>query len=112
MLPSWFTDTVTVIRPVMVEKRGSMVPDWANPQTFTVDGCEFQARTTAREFPGRALQVADGAVLFAPFDADIKAGDRLEIYGQTYEIAGAPIPVKGATRNLAHLEIPLSAWSG
>ncbi len=112
MLPSWCNDSVTVERPHEYERRGTTELDWTYPDTHDEYGCSFQMQSTSRERPGRELQVADGAVLFAPFDADIKAGDRLIINGTRYEINGEPIPVRGATGNLSHLEIPLQSWKG
>lgn len=112
MLPRWCTDTVTVLRPSYVDKRGSMVPDWTNVTPAQVSGCSIQERTTARDMDGRTLQVTNGAVLYAPQNADIQAGDRIVFDGHTYEITGNPLSNRGATGNLSHKKIPLSEWSG
>jgi hypothetical protein len=112
MLPSWCRQTVTVIRPTLATVRGTQVQTWTDAITRTVSGCEVQRNSTARDFDGRTLSIDNGAIMFAPIDADIQAGDRIEFDGATYEINGEPMKVRGATGNLAHLEIPLREWSG
>ena len=48
MLPSFATQTITIIRPTFVDERGSLVPDWDNPEkTIKVDGCSVQPATTS-----------------------------------------------------------------
>lgn len=113
MLPTSIChDSVTVKRARLVDRRGSMVPDWTNPEESTLSGCSFQRRTTAQDRNGRVLQVTNGAVLYAPPNADIRAGDRIEFGSATYEVDGAPMPQRGATGALSHLEITLANWSG
>lgn len=112
MLPSWCRDAITIERAVLIEKRGTKVRDWSNPDVIEIDGCSVQERTTARDMDGRTLQITNGAVLYAPIDADIKAGDRVVFNGHRYEIAGNPLNYPGATLRLSHKKIPLTEWSG
>ena len=112
MLPSFCRDVITVKRARLVDKRGTIVQDWTNPQTFELTNCSFQNQTTGTDRDGRTLQITNGAVLYTNYDADVEAGDRVEFRGETYLIEGAPIPVYGATGRISHYEIPLSAWSG
>lgn len=112
MLPRWCEDTVIVERPALVEKRGSMVYDWANSTKTAIDGCSIQESTTARNMDGRVLQITNGAVLYAPSNADIQSGDRIKHDGHTYVITGQPLSNRGATGKLSHKKIPLEEWSG
>lgn len=112
MLPSWCGDSVTIERAPFVDKRGTKVRDWANAAVVLVDGCSIQERTTSRDMDGRTLQITNGAVLYAPIDADIQAGDRVMFKGHRYEIAGNPLEYSGATGRLSHKKIPLTEWSG
>lgn len=108
MLPSFCQQTITVRRPALRESRGSLVKDWINATTHTVSGCSIQLQSTSSDMDGRTIQVTNSAILYAPYGADIQAGDRIG----NYEITGEPMPVYGATGNLSHLEIPLSNWRG
>lgn len=92
----------------MKESRGTLVKDWANATTHTVGGCSLQLQSTTSDLNARTLQVTNNAILYAPYGADIKAGDRID----GYEITGEPMPVCGATGNISHMEIPLSEWRG
>lgn len=112
MLPSWCRDEITIERAPLVDKRGTLVRDWANKQEIEVSGCSVQERTTSREMDGRTLQITNGAVLYAPANANIQAGDRVVFNGHRYEIAGNPLDYPGATGRLSHKKIPLTEWSG
>lgn len=96
----------------MVDMRGTEVRDWSNKQEIEIVGCSVQERTTSREMSGRTLQITNGAVLYAPIDADIKAGDRVVFNGHRYEIDGNPLGYQGATGRLSHKKIPLKEWGG
>lgn len=112
MLPSFCRDTVTIKRPQRVEKRGTIVFDWTDPDVITLNRCSFQNTSTMRDTDGRTLQVTNGAMLYTEYNADVSAGDRVEYRGGIYEITGAPIPVYGATGRISHYEIPLSESTG
>lgn len=111
-LPSFCRDTVTVKRAREVDKRGTIVLDWSNPEEITLTRCSFQNQTTSRDTDGRTLQVTNGAMLYTSYDADVQAGDRVDWHGGSFEITGAPIPVYGATGRISHYEIPLSESAG
>lgn len=112
MLPSFCRDAITVKRAQLVDRRGTQVLDWENPQEFTVSGCSVQPNTTTRDFDGRAIQVTEDWTLYAPPGSDIKAGDRIEWQGLTFEIDGAPMPWTSPTGRISHIWARLSEWRG
>ena len=112
MLPSFCRDTVTVKRAQLVDKRGTQVLDWSEPQTFTVDGCSVQPNSTTRDFDGRTIQVTEDWTLYAPNGSDIQAGDRIEWESLTFEINGAPMPWKSPTGRVSHVWARLAEWRG
>lgn len=112
MLPSFCKDTVTVKRATLVDKRGTKVLDWSEPTSITVGGCSVQPNTTSRDFDGRTVQVTEDWTLYAPYGSDIKAGDRIEWEGVTFEINGAPMPWKSPTGRVSHVWARLVEWRG
>lgn len=111
MLPSFCRDKVTRLRPGTQTLRGSEVPDWSNQTTKDIEGCSMQPSTTSLSQDGRVLGLLDEYTLFAPSDADIRAGDRIKFNGQVYEIDG-DVRVQPAALRLDHIEIRLRRYSG
>ena len=112
MLPSFCRDTVTRIRPGSKELRGSTVSDWDTATLAEIKGCSMQPASTTLSEDGRVLGITDTYTLFAPPDADIKAGDRIEFRSRTYEIDGDVRIQPSATGRLDHLNITLKRYQG
>ena len=111
MLPSFCKDTVTRVRPATKTVRGSDIPDWDNASRKGIMGCSMQPATTSLSEDGRVLGITDLYTLFAPPNADIKAGDRIEYNNKVYEIDGDVRVFPGALR-LAHIEVTLRRNNG
>lgn len=112
MVCRWWTETVTVRRAGVKESRGASVPDWERSSVHEVRGCDVQPSTSTRDFEGRTTQVTDGFILYAPYGADIREGDRIEWRGTVYEIDGAPYPWRSPTGRLSFLQAKLVDWRG
>ena len=111
MLPSFCNDTVVRIRPGTTTQRGSTIFDWNNATEKEITGCSMQPASTSLSEDGRVLGIRDEYSLFAPADADIKAGDRIRYGGNVYTIDGEPKKWVGAV-NLSHIQLTLRRWSG
>ena len=109
---SWWKDSITRIRPGEKTVRGSVVPDWSNASELTITGCHGQPASTGLSEDGRVLGIMQGITLYAPANADIKAGDRITYNGNTYEINGEVNVWPSATGALDHLVINLRRYSG
>lgn len=112
MLPSFCRDSITVKRGRLAPGRGAEVIDWSNPIKFTIDGCSVQPSSTSRDFDGRSLQVTEEWTLFAPSGSDLKAGDRIEWSGLSFEVDGAPMPWQSPTGRVSHIWARLKEWRG
>ena len=112
MLPSFFRDTVTRVRPGEKDSRGSTIPDWDNATIAEITGCSMQPSSTSLSDDGRVLGITDTYTLFAPPDADIQAGDHIEFRGRTYEIDGDVRIQPSASGRLDHLNITLKRYQG
>ena len=110
-LLSFWTQSITRLRPGTKTERGSEVPDWSSPSSLVIDGCSVQPASTSLAQDGRVQGISDGLTVYAPADADIQTGDRIEYGGNVYTINGDPLIWPGAAR-LAHWQLNLVRWRG
>ena len=112
MLPSFCNQIVTRIRPSTVDSRGSTIFDWTNVNLLDIGGCSMQPASTSLTEDGRVLGISDLYTLFAPPDADIEAGDRIQFNGKVYEINGDVRVQPSATGHLDHIQVTLRRYHG
>lgn len=112
MLPSFWRQTITRVRPGTKTVRGSAVPDWDNADKLTIGGCSVQPASTSLSQDGRVLGVSDGLTAYVPPTADIKAGDHILYNGSEYTITGDPLIWPSATGDLDHIQLNLMRWRG
>ncbi|MBR4681592.1 MAG: hypothetical protein IKP03_10920 [Fibrobacter sp.] len=110
LLERWHQSIVRVRAGTKTE-RGSVMPDWSNPDRLTIDGCLFNPNSTALDQDGRVLGIRTGAALYAPCDADIKAGDRIQVGDDVYTIDGEPL-IWSNVGKLNHMQVNLQRWQG
>lgn len=89
MLPSFCRESVVRVRPTMREERGSASFDFTDAQRVTVSGCSFQPSATSDD-NARAFAVTDAATLYAPYNADFRNGDAVEVRGELWRVEGHP----------------------
>lgn len=112
MLPSWATDTVTILRPATTTSRGTTIPDWTHATETSVSGCSVQPAATSLSQDGRVLGIEDGWTAYVPPGTDVREGDRVRWNGELYTINGAPRAWASPTGRVAHLALNLRRWSG
>ncbi len=110
-LLSFWTQSITRLRPGTKTERGSAVYDWSDPDVLVIDGCSVQPTNATLTQDGRVQGISDGLTVYAPADADIKAGDRIQYGGSVYTIDGDPLIWPGAAR-LQHIQLNLKRWRG
>ncbi len=108
---SFWTQTITRLRPGEKTERGSIVPDWSNPDALDIHECSVQPSSTSLSQDGRVLGVQDGLTVYAPVTADVMAGDRIEYAGTVYAINGDPLVWPGVAR-MQHIQLNLTRWRG
>ena len=111
-LPSWASQSIIRLRAKTKESRGSIIPDWSNPEQLTIRGCSVQPAGTSLTQDGRIQGITDGYTCYAPQGADIKAGDRIRYEGQDYVINGEPRIWQSPTGRATHMQINLERWEG
>ena len=112
MLPSWCSQTITIVKPGTTTSRGSTVYDWEHPVSSTdIAGCSVQPASTGLSQDGRVLGIYDGWTVYIPEGTDVKAGDHIEFEGETYAINGEPRKWTGPSRT-SHIQLNLVRWEG
>ena len=109
---AWINDSITRIRPGTKTSRGSDIPDWENATELIIGSCSMQPASTSLDTSGRVLGVSDGYTLYAPLNADIKAGDRIMYNNEYYEINGEPRAWKSPFGAVGHLVVNLMRYYG
>jgi len=110
-LQSFWRQSITRLRPGTRRERGSTIFDWSNPNELVIPECSVQPTSTGLSQDGRVLGIQDGLVVYAPVDADVKAGDRIKFGDSVYTINGDPLVWPGAGK-LAHIQLNLQRWRG
>lgn len=111
MLLSFYTQTITRLRPTETTSRGSTIYDWTDPDELEIPNCSVQPASTSLTQDGRVQGISDGLTVFADADADIVAGDRIVFNGETYTINGDPL-IWPAPGRLQHMQLNLTRWRG
>ena len=111
-LPSWASQTITILRPGVKIERGSEIRDWDKALEFDVSGCSIQPAATGLSQDGRVLGVFDGMTGYLPLNTDIREGDRVVFEGNTYEVNGSPRVWKSATGLVSYTQVNLRRWDG
>lgn len=112
MLPSWFRQEVTRVRPAEKTVRGSKVPDWEHATTAPITGCSVQPSATAMTLDGRVLGLSESFTLYMPKDADVQEGDRVIYDDKIFVVSGIPRPWVSATGALDNKQVTLERWKG
>lgn len=113
MLPSFCTESVTVLRPGTKTLRGTEVPDWDNAERITVNGCSLQpASSSTRDGEARVNATNVSARLFLPPGSDIARGDRVEARGCVWRVSGVPLEHRSPTGRVSHIVCDLDVHEG
>lgn len=113
MLPSWASDTITIVTPVMVTERGKSVPDWSqSPDASTVvEGCSVQPGASAEDIAARQGVTVRFTVL-APPGTFTLPHDAVIFQGVRYAINGAPAAWSSPTGAVSNVAIYIMDWTG
>ena len=112
MLPSWCSQTLTIVKPGTTTSRGSTVYDWEHPASSTdIAGCSVQPASTGLSQDGRVLGINQGWTAYVPEDTDVDEGDHIIFEDDTYAIEGVPKVWTGAM-NLSNIQLNLVRWEG
>lgn len=109
---SFMTETVTVLRAPLVDRRGTKVRDWGDATSHELHGCLVTGVATSQDRDGRVTQVDDRRRLRCMYDADVEKGDRVVWDGATYEVDGEVFKTKSPTGRVSSTRCALARWEG
>lgn len=112
MLPRWCRDSVTVIRAPYAQYRGTYERDWGHATSHTVGGCSLQPSSTSTDFNDAREAASMTAILYAPADADIEKGDRIQFGSFTFTVNGFAMGWRSPFGGADHIAVNLTEWSG
>lgn len=119
--------TITILKPGQVVEWGETVADWAGGITrYEIPGCTDYALSGVEQIMG--VDVSAGCrQIFLPLIMDghipkvrtttgdlikIEGTDRVERFGDEWEIIGEPGPQISPTGRVSNLEILIKRWDG
>lgn len=83
MIGPWGTQTITELRPTLVEFRGVTTTDWENPVRVEHSGFEVQPARGGTGRGARDFDYGSGVtrlrILYGPFDTEIHPDSRIEL---------------------------------
>lgn len=84
-------EEITIVRALPTADRyGNVVADWSTATRETVQGCALAPRSDGEERSQSRQGVIVGHTLYAPAGTDLRAADRVEARGLTFEVEGFP----------------------
>ena len=106
-------DTITILRPVMVNDRGTQVPDWSQPpvETVSVKGCSVQPQTGADDRSQRDA-LSGVFVVYAPPETRVGAFDQVFVADYSSPLKTTGEPVRWTIGFLDHVVLDLADWNG
>lgn len=114
MLPDLLAqESVTVLEPVMVDDRGTLVPDWTQPpaSSTTIAGCSVQPATSTEDMSGRQ-QVAVRWSVWLPPASPVTAYSAVLWGGVRHLVMGEPARWTDPLGNYSHMHLEMEVWHG
>lgn len=112
MLPSFATQTITIVRPGWsVDGRNVRRPDYgAGAVRAVVPGCSVQPGASPEVIAAGRSTVTIRYTVLAPPSVVVEAADGVEYGGKLYAVDGEPLRWPSPTGALDHVQLLLIDW--
>jgi hypothetical protein len=113
MLSPVAQDVITILRPTMINDRGTMVPDWTQPaaETVSVTGCSVQPQVSGDDRIQRDA-LSSVFVVYAPPGTTVGAFDHVLVDDYNSPLVTTGEPLRWSVGFLDHVVINLTDWNG
>lgn len=115
MPPSWARDTITRVRPQLIDDgHGNQVPDLSDLAAgdhLAIPRCNVQPGVSV-ENRGLREAVRTALSVFAPAGSDVTQGDYVSWQAVTYRVVAQPEIWSSPTGARSHMRIDLEVWEG
>ena len=112
MIPSFCNQSITRLRAGQKSSRGTIIPDWSNPNTLTLSPVSVQPSASSVSLDGRVLGVTDSYTVYCNPDADVIAGDRIIFENDTYQVDEEPRTWQSPTGKISHKQFTMIKYKG
>lgn len=109
-LLSFTNESIVRLRAALVSDHGSLVSDWSTPTEATLAGWSLQPGASVEDLQNREAVRVDWTA-YGPYDADVKATDRIRLPSGVYSVIGEPERWKSPTGRVSSTKLLLSRWS-
>lgn len=112
MIPSFCNQTITRLRASTKESRGTIIPDWSNPNTKDISPVSVQPSASSISLDGRVLGVSDSYTVYCNPDADVLVGDRIIFQNNTYQVDEEPRVWNSPTGKISSKQFTMIRYKG
>lgn len=111
-LPSFCSETVSVLRAPLSDVRGTKERDWSRASAHGVEGCSVQPASTSTDRGDARMSASESVTVYAPPGADIEEGDRIVCRLGEFAVDGIPQRWESPTGAVSHTVVQASRWRG
>lgn len=112
MIPSFCNQSITRLRAGQKNSRGTIIPDWSNPNTLTLSPVSVQPSASSVSLDGRVLGVTDSYTVYCNLDADVLVGDRIVFENNTYTVDEEPRVWNSPTGRVSNKQFTMIRYKG
>lgn len=112
MIPSFCSQSITRQRAGQKSSRGTIIPDWNNPDTLTLSPVSVQPSASSVSLDGRVLGVTDSYTVYCNLDADVLVGDRIVFENNTYTVDEEPRVWNSPTGRVSNKQFTMIRYKG
>lgn len=112
MIPSFCNQSITRLRAGQKNSRGTIIPDWSNPNTLTLSPVSIQPSASSVSLDGRVLGVTDSYTVYCNLDADVLVGDRIVFENNTYTVDEEPRVWNSPTGRVSNKQFTMIRYKG
>lgn len=110
MAPAFARESIIRLRAPLINDHGSMVPNWDAATQVTLSGWLLQPGASVEDLQNREGVRVEWTA-YGPYDADVRATDKIRLPSGDYGVIGEPERWKSPTGRLNACKVLMQRWS-